>query len=230
MPAMHIVASEPPAIITSASPYSMKRAASPTQCAEVVQADTIDTFGPLNPYKMEIMPATILTIEPGTKNGEILRGPLVIISRMLSSIIGRPPIPEPTLTPMRSAFSSVTTKPASSIAILVAAMPKWMNVSIRRTSLADIQSAALNPFTSPAIRVGSGVASNRVIGPIPPRPLMRLSQAAGIELPTGETMPSPVMTTRLLLMADREIEESEGAARCSSGGPIEANYFLFALM
>ncbi len=43
-------------------------------------------------------------IEPGTKNGEMRRGPrLAMYSTWVSSILGRPPMPEPTITPMRSA-------------------------------------------------------------------------------------------------------------------------------
>ena len=138
----------------------------------------------------------MLTMEPGTKNGDIRRGPLAIISRILSSIIGNPPIPDPTFTPIRSAFCSVTCRPASSMAILVAAIPKWINVSMRLTSLGDIQSAALKFLTSPAKRVGNILASKWVIGPIPPRPLIVLSHASAIPLPTGETIPRPVITTR----------------------------------
>jgi hypothetical protein len=116
-------ASAPPAIITSASPYSIMRPASPMQCELVVQAETIETFGPLALNWIEIRPATMLMIEPGTKKGEMRFGPFAIISRMLSSIIGSPPMPEPTFTPTRSALDSSIAKPASSSAIFVAARP-----------------------------------------------------------------------------------------------------------
>ena len=53
----------------------------------------------------------MLMMEPGTKNGEMRRGPLAPISRMLSSIIGSPPMPEPTITPVRSAFDVVDREP-----------------------------------------------------------------------------------------------------------------------
>jgi len=116
-------ASAPPAIITSASPYSIMRPASPMACELVVQAETIDTFGPFALNWIEMSPATMLMIEPGTKKGEMRRGPLAIISRMLSSIIGSPPMPEPTFTPTLSALESSMVNPASSSASLVAAMP-----------------------------------------------------------------------------------------------------------
>ena len=41
----------------------------------VVQAETIEIFGPLKPYMIDKLPDTMLTIFEGTKNGEILRGP-----------------------------------------------------------------------------------------------------------------------------------------------------------
>ena len=99
------------------------RPASPIACELVVQADTIETFGPFALNWIEINPATMLMIDPGTKKGDRRRGPLAIISRMLSSIIGRPPMPEPTFTPTRSALESSMVKPASSSASRVAASP-----------------------------------------------------------------------------------------------------------
>ena len=45
---------------------------------EVVQAVTRARFGPLSPYMIESCPAIILMIEPGTKKGEIFRGPPAI--------------------------------------------------------------------------------------------------------------------------------------------------------
>ena len=70
-----------------------------------------------------------------------------------------------------------------------------MKVSERRVSFNAIQSAALNPFTSAAMRVGNAEASNFVIGPTPLTPFRTLSQALAMPIPTGDTMPSPVTTT-----------------------------------
>ncbi len=47
MPSGETVASAPPATMTSASPYSIRRPASPMQCRPVVQADTTAIVGPL---------------------------------------------------------------------------------------------------------------------------------------------------------------------------------------
>src|SRR3989338_7032026 len=119
-----IVASAPPAIITSASPYSMMRADSPMQCVPVVQAETIARFGPFNQYITDRLPEIMLMMVPGMKNGEILRGPEARKSVWVSSIIGKPPIPEPMLTPMRSAFSSETSSPESLNASMPATRPR----------------------------------------------------------------------------------------------------------
>src|SRR6185503_8837519 len=67
--------SEPPAIITSASPYSIRRPASPIEWLAVVHAVTTARFGPFSPYMIDNWPEIRLMIEPGTKNGVILRGP-----------------------------------------------------------------------------------------------------------------------------------------------------------
>src|SRR6478752_1390408 len=67
--------SAPPAIITSASPYWIMRIARPMLCVAVVHAVTQAMFGPLRPSMIERLPDAMLTIELGTKNGEILRCP-----------------------------------------------------------------------------------------------------------------------------------------------------------
>lgn len=89
--------SEPPASITSASPWDMKREASPTECAPVVQAVLTEWEGPyaemgvrmregrgkgvgrgegtLNPYFIDIWLAAILIRSLGTKKGETFLAP-----------------------------------------------------------------------------------------------------------------------------------------------------------
>ena len=53
-------------------------------------------------------------------------------------------------------------------------------------------------FTSPANRVENADASKRVIGPMPLVPAHSASQFAWVPMPTGDTRPMPVTTTRLL--------------------------------
>jgi hypothetical protein len=71
-------------------------------------------------------PEIMLMIEAGTKNGEMRRGPRAVLAVGLSSIIGRPPMPEPTMQPMRSAVLGqrvAVGSPASCTAWIAAAMP-----------------------------------------------------------------------------------------------------------
>ena len=65
-----------------------------------------------------MLPPASLTMSPVMKNGEMTRGllPLSMYLRCVSSMSGRPPIPEPTTTANRSLFASVTGTPESSIA------------------------------------------------------------------------------------------------------------------
>ena len=45
-------------------------------CVPVVQAVTMAMFGPFMPYRIDRLPEIMLMMQLGTKNGEILRGPL----------------------------------------------------------------------------------------------------------------------------------------------------------
>ena len=123
MPSGQIVDSAPPATITSASPYSINRPAAPIECRPVVHAVTMARFGPRNPYWIDRFPEIMLMIDPGIMNGETRRGPRFSNSVWLSSIIGRPPMPDPITHPMRSRLESVTSMPLSLIACTEAAMP-----------------------------------------------------------------------------------------------------------
>jgi hypothetical protein len=51
------------------------RIAKPILCVAVAQAVTQAMFGPFRPSMIDKLPAAMLMIELGTKNGEILRGP-----------------------------------------------------------------------------------------------------------------------------------------------------------
>ena len=97
------------------------------QCRPVVQAVAMARFGPLKPNFIDTCPATMLTMEAGTKNGEMRRAPRAVNSPCVSSIIGRPPMPEPITQPMRVASSSPSAspvgRPASRTASAAATMP-----------------------------------------------------------------------------------------------------------
>ncbi|MNC85674.1 hypothetical protein D3C83_12850 [compost metagenome] len=88
-----------------------------------MHAVTTARFGPLSPYMIESCPEIRLMIEPGTKNGVILRGPPASIALCVSSISGRPPIPEPMHTPICSRCSRSKSSPESLIASIAPASP-----------------------------------------------------------------------------------------------------------
>src|ERR1700733_2061915 len=74
-----------------------------------------------------------------------------------------------------------------------------MKSSMRRASLGEMYSLTSNPRTAPPKRTGNADTSKRVIGPMPLSPFNTASQADFTVLPTGDTMPRPVTTTRRLL-------------------------------
>ena len=70
-----MAASEPPAIMTSASPRRMISNDSPMACADAEHAVHVARFGPLAPNRIETWPDARLMMAEGMKNGEIFRGP-----------------------------------------------------------------------------------------------------------------------------------------------------------
>src|SRR6476620_700165 len=77
-------------------------------------------------------------------------------------------------------------------------MANWMKMSIFLTSFFSIHCSGSKAFTSAAKRVENAAASNRVIGPMPLRPARSDSHVASVPMPTEDTSPMPVTTTRLL--------------------------------
>src|SRR6185503_8893383 len=188
MPIGVIDASDPPAIITSASP---------TECADAVQAVHVARLGPRAPKRIETWPAARLMIVAGMKNGEMRRGPLLRNSSCSRSIVENPPMPDAMNTPTRSENSGATSSPESSMAIWEAAIAYWMKASIFLTSFLSTQLRGSNPRTSPAIRAAKPEASKCVIGPMPLFPASNPFQVSPVLNPTDDSRPTPVMTTRL---------------------------------
>ena len=163
-----IAASEPPAIMTSASPRRMISNASPIACAEAEHAVQVAEFGPRAPKRIETWPAARLMMAAGMKNGEILRGPPSSSALCSRSMVVNPPMPDAMNTPTRSAISGVTVKPrVVAPRTATAAIAYWMKTSIFLTSFFSMNCSGSKPLTSPAIRVANCVASNWVIGPTP---------------------------------------------------------------
>src|SRR6185436_2919941 len=73
-----------------------------------------------------------------------------------------------------------------------------MKTSIFLTSFFSTNFRGSKPLTSPAMRADHCAASKRVIGPMPLVPAQSASQVCCVPMPTDETRPTPVTTTRLL--------------------------------
>src|SRR5438105_2978448 len=199
MPIGVMAASEPPAIITSAAPRRMISNASPIACADAEHAVQVAELGPLAPNRIDTWPAARLMMAEGMKNGEILRGPPSSSALCSRSIVVNPPIPDAMNTPARGARSAVTFSRASSIANCDAAIAYWMKMSIFLTSFFSMNASGSKRFTSPAMRLANCVASNFVIVPMPLRPAASAAQFASVPMPSDDTRPMPVTTTRRVL-------------------------------
>ncbi|CFO65559.1 Uncharacterised protein [Bordetella pertussis] len=104
-----------------------------------------------------------------------------------------------------------------------------MKVSIWRASLAGMYWVTSKSLTSPAMCVVSGVGSKREMRLMPERPLTILSQALAMSLPTGLTIPRPVMTTRRFTEDSSNRQNKGGfreALRARTARPREGRYFL----
>src|SRR5712692_3420580 len=193
-----MMASAPPAIITSASSRWMIFMASPMAWLPVAQAVTTDELGPLAPNRMEITPEAILMMIIGTKKGETRSIPRSFRMSYCSSRVPMPPMPEPTSTPKRAPSTVSTLRPASSTAMTAQAIAYLRKGSNFRSSFLSMYLSGSKPRTSPAMRVGKPVVSKRVIGPIPDLPAIRAAQNSSAVFPTGVTAPTPVTTTRFI--------------------------------
>src|SRR5215207_4006338 len=215
IPIAQTAASEPPAIITSAAPRRMISEASPRACAEAVHAVHVAELGPCAPKRIDTWPDARLMMADGMKKGEIRRGPPSSRALCSRSIVVKPPIPDAMKTPTRGAISGVTFSPESSIANCEAAMANWMKMSIFLTSFFSMNRSGSKAFTSAAKRVENAAASNRVIGPMPLRPARSDAQVASVPMPTEDTSPMPVTTTRLL-----NLPPPRTAARTARNAPV----------
>jgi len=117
-----IGASLPPAMHASRIPARRSWCASPIACAPEAQAETVAKFAPRAPWIMEICPEAMSAIIIGTKKGETRDGPFSRRTSCCASQVVAPPIPDPTMQPMRLPFPSAVSSPLCSIASLQAAM------------------------------------------------------------------------------------------------------------
>src|SRR3984893_15385938 len=140
------------------------------------------------------------------KNGDTLRGPRSFKSSAVSAMPDRPPMPEPIMVPVAHRSSSVAgCQLASSSACLAAHIAKMIKSSTLRWSFGSIHWSGLNvpPLPSPrgttqAIRLVRSDTSNVSIV-LAPLSLLRMRfQVGSTPQPSGDTMPRPVTTTRLI--------------------------------
>src|SRR4051812_42135785 len=135
----------------------------------------------------------------GITSGPTRDGPCTAMAVTLLSMVGMPPPPVFMTTATRSRFSSVISNLASAIASLVPAIAKCAKRSIRRTDLGSMNALGSKSGTSAAILTGRFSVSKCWTRRTPERPEINPSQSAGTPMPSGETAPSPVTTTRFTL-------------------------------
>src|SRR5262249_35171856 len=73
-------------------------------------------------------------------------------------------------------------------------------MSVSLTSFLSMNASGSKPLTSPAMRVANCDASNLVIVPMPLRPAASAAQLASVPMPSDDTRPIPVTTTRRVLV------------------------------
>src|SRR5262245_43414425 len=75
-----------------------------------------------------------------------------------------------------------------------------MKTSIFLTSFFSMNTSGSKSLTSPAIRAEKSVVSNFVMGPMPLHPWQSAFQFASVPMPTEDTRPMPVTTTRFFVI------------------------------
>src|SRR6195952_4330102 len=158
------------------------------------------------------------------KNGDTLRGPRSLSRIDVSAMPVSPPMPEPIITPLAQRSSSVAgCQPASSSACLAAHIAKMMKSSTLRWSLCSIHWSGLKVPSLPsprgttqAIRLVRSETSKVSIFRAPLSLLRMRFQASSTPQPSGDTMPRPVTTTRLI---SRTPAQSVYGPQQEAGGP-----------
>src|SRR6266852_9358517 len=145
---------------------------------------------------MDTWPDARFTIAEGMKKGEILPGPPCSSFPCSRSMMSNPPIPEEMYTPTSSRsdcsgfqldIRTAKSAPASAI---------WMNRPIFFSSFFSIHWKGSKFFTSPAMRQSNPVASKLVMVSTPLTPARRFFQHSSVPMPSAQTNPTPVTTTR----------------------------------
>src|SRR5713226_4397518 len=130
------------------------------------------------------------------KNGEILPGPPCSNFPCSRSMMSNPPIPDEMYTPTSSRsecsgfqldMRTAKSAPASAI---------WMNRPIFFSSFFSFHGKGPKFFTSPAMRRPKPRAPRRGLVATPLTPARRFFQLSSVPMPSAQTNPTPVTTTR----------------------------------
>src|SRR5258708_35904892 len=141
-------------------------------------------------------PEARFTIADGIKKGEILPGPPCSSLPCSRSIMSNPPMPEETYTPTSSRSDCSRVQLAMRTAKSAPARATWMNRPIFFSSFFSIHWKGSKFFTSPAMRQSNPVASKLVMVSTPLTPARRFFQLSSVPMPSAQTNPTPVTTTR----------------------------------
>ena len=173
--------SVPPVRTALQRPVAMSRAALPMEWVPAAQAVTVVSQGPRKPWRMEMPAAAAFGISIGMRNGDTRSGPRTRLTSTWSSRVCRPPMPVPTSTPIRS--GSPPGSPDWSRARLAAPAASCVKRSARRASLGPSnQGSGSQSWISRVLPTWAGPS--------------RAAQKASAPMPTADTTPTPVTTTR----------------------------------
>src|ERR1700682_897739 len=112
------------------------------------------------------------------------------------SMISNPPMPDETYTPTSSRSESSGFHADIFIAKSAAASATWINRPIFFSSFFSIHRNGSKFLISPAILQSNPVVSNWVMVPTPLCPATRFFQLSSVPMPSAQTNPTPVTTTR----------------------------------
>ena len=146
-----MAASEPPAIITSASPRSMMRYASPMECALVVQAVAVASIGPLGAVPDAHMPGR--QVHDGRRNkerGNLARAAVQHVAVLALDDVEPADAGADVNADALGVFRRDLQPGCARIASSVAAMAKWIKRAILRASFLSMNCSGSKFFTSAA--------------------------------------------------------------------------------
>ena len=169
IPSGVIAASEPPATMTSASPYWIALSALPIACAADAQADAVTQFGPLRPNFIEIVRAH--RVHHQLRDEERLDAARAALEEhdVLRLDLEESADAGAADAAARASASSFAKSIPESFDRLVRRDHREVDEAVEPADLLSDRGAAWrrSALSSPAIRVVKSFASKLVIGPIP---------------------------------------------------------------